>query len=247
MKTVVDLQNIYFRYDNEDFWILEDVNLTVKEGDYLIIVGPNGGGKTTLIKVMLGLLSPTKGAVNLNIKHSEIGYLPQYISLKRDFPIKVRDVILLGLPKGKAFSNEYFDEIVNELKIGDLLHKKVSELSGGQLQRVLLARAVISRPGLLILDEPTSNIDPYGTFCFFSYLEKLNKDMTIVMVTHNLGLIMSGVKSVACVNRKLIFMNKPQINQEMIELMYGVHDQHSCHLGQYLHDEIAHISRGGVS
>ncbi len=246
MEKLIEVRDLYFKYNNEEFWTLENINLSVKKGDYLIILGPNGGGKTTLLKLMLGLLTPNKGTVSLNIERNKVGYLPQYITIKRDFPITVKNVIILGLAKGQKISQEFFGEVVEELKLGDLLEKKISDLSGGQLQRVLLARAVISQPELLILDEPTSNIDPYGTFCFFSYLEKLNGKMTIIMVTHNLGLIMSGAKSVACVNKNLIYMDKPQINQEMIDLMYGIHDAHSCHLGQYLKDEMKHISQGGV-
>lgn len=246
MEKLLEVKKLYFKYSNEEFWTLENIDLTVKKGDYLIILGPNGGGKTTLLKLILGLLTPNSGEVHLGVGRSKIGYLPQYITIKRDFPITVENVIMLGVAKGRVVLKHFFDEIVEELKLGDLLKKRISDLSGGQLQRVLLARAVISQPELLILDEPTSNIDPFGTFCFFSYLEKLNNKMTIIMVTHNLGLIMSGAKSVACVNKNLIYLDKPQINQDMIDLMYGIHDAHSCHLGQYLKDEMKHIAQGNV-
>jgi zinc transport system ATP-binding protein len=246
MESLIEVKDLYFKYNNEEFWTLEDINFKVNRGDYLVIIGPNGGGKTTLLKLILGLISPEKGKVNLNVDRSKIGYLPQYLNIKRDFPITVKNAIMYGLPKDRPVSREDYLEIIDELKLSDLLEKKVSDLSGGQLQRVLLARAVVSQPELLILDEPTSNIDPYGTFCFFSYLEKLNDKMTILMVTHNLGLIMSGVKSVACVNRRLLYLDKPQINHDMIDLMYGMHDSHSCQLGKYLHDEIKHIM-GGIN
>ncbi|MCA1926787.1 MAG: ATP-binding cassette domain-containing protein [Calditerrivibrio sp.] len=256
MKNIVEIKNLSYKYPNEDDFALKDINITLSDKDYIVILGPNGGGKTTLLKLILGILKPTEGSVNIKGKlpeesYSSIGYVPQQINVKREFPITVRKVISLGL-KGDVSKHrleEKLESIVNELKLNDLLDKRVSELSGGQLQRVYLARAIISDPEILILDEPTSNIDPYGTFCFFSYLEKLNERMTIITVSHNLNIVTSGAKSVACVNKILLFNDKPVITKEMLGLMYGLHDAHSCHFGHYLEEEIEHIqhSMGGQS
>ncbi|MCX8085225.1 MAG: metal ABC transporter ATP-binding protein [Calditerrivibrio sp.] len=242
---MIKIENLYFKYPGENQWTLEDVSIEVREKDYLIIIGPNGGGKTTLLKLILGILKPNKGYIHFNRSLFKIGYVPQQISTKKSFPITVKKTITLGVKNCSNLSN--LEQIVLELNIQDILDKKISELSGGQLQRVLLARALISEPDLLILDEPTSNVDPYGTFCFFSYLEQLNKKMTIILVTHNLGLVTSGAKSVACVNKKLIYLNSPNINNDMINLMYGIHDSHLCNLNRYLNEEISHITNRGTN
>lgn len=256
MQHIVEIKNLSYKYPNEDDFALQNINLNIPYKDYIIILGPNGGGKTTLLKIILGILKPLEGSVKIKghlpeYSYSLIGYLPQQINVKREFPITVKKVISLGL-KGyipKHILEEKLDSVSNELKLNDLLNKRVSELSGGQLQRVYLARAIISEPEILILDEPTANIDPHGTFCFFSYLEKLNEKMTIIAVSHNLNIITSGAKSVACVNKILLHNDKPVISKEMSGLLYGLHDSHHCHFGHYIEEEIEHMqhSIGGNS
>ena len=250
---VIEIKNLCFAYDSKE--ILHNVNLTVREKEYLAIIGPNGGGKTTLLKLMLGLLKPNHGSIKVfgepPEKHmSSIGYVPQQISVKQGFPISVINTVLMGLVKknkyGFFYSKEDKEKAVEALKTVEMemfANKKISALSGGQRQRVFLARALVSNPKLLILDEPTSNIDPHGTFCFFSFLEKLSKIMTIIVVSHDLNLIASKIYSLACVNKKLIYNSEAILTDEMMELLYGTHDTHSCSVGAYLSEKIYNNKR----
>ena len=247
---VVEIKNLCFAYNGKE--VLHNINLTVKEKEYLAIIGPNGGGKTTLLKLILGLLKPNHGEIKVFGKspgthtHS-IGYVPQQITVKKGFPISVSDTVLMGLTTSKKIGffhsksdKEKAVEALKTVEMEDFAHKRISDLSGGQKQRVFLARALISNPKLLILDEPTSNIDPHGTFCFFTFLEELSKKMTIIVVSHDLNLTASKIYSLACVNKKLIYNPEPVLTDEMMELLYGTHNVHSCSVGAYLAEKTHH-------
>lgn len=232
--------------------MLENVNLELYDKDYLIIVGPNGGGKTTLVKLILGILKPFEGEIKIFGKPPKealdlIGYVPQKMNAKIDFPLKVIDIVLLGLKQktGRFFHSSKdlskAEGALEKVEMLDMKNRKLSELSGGQIQRVYLARGIVADPLLLILDEPTSNIDPYGTFCFFSLLEEINKTKPIIMVTHNLNLLASKINKIACVNKYLLFNDKPVLTRQMMEVMYGVHDEHLCSIGSYVSEEIKHL------
>lgn len=248
---ILEIKDLYFSYNSST--VLENINLTVCKNDFLMIVGPNGGGKTTLLKLIIGLLKPQKGIIKVFDKNpcdmlSQIGYVPQKVNAKIDFPLRVIDAVLMGINKS-FFSFKYSKtdikkacSVLESVEMIDFKDKKMNELSGGQIQRVYLARALISDPALLILDEPTSNIDPYGSFCFFTMLEKLNETKTIIMVTHNLNLLATKITSVACINKYLLYNNKPELTREMMEMMYGIHDEHTCSIGAYVSEEINHLS-----
>jgi zinc transport system ATP-binding protein len=253
-EEIVSVSGVYFSY-NGDF-VLENVNLKVKEKDFLMIVGPNGGGKTTLVKMLLGILKPAKGEVKVFGTSPEnvldkIGYVPQKMNNVNDMPLTVLECVLTGLKSGffkiRYTKNEIkkAEYVLSRVEMDKFKDKKMSELSGGQVQRVYLARALISSPELLILDEPTSNIDPYGSFCFFTTLEEINKEKTIIMVTHNLNLLATKINSVACVNKYLLYNDKPELTKEMMEIMYGIHDEHYCSMGAYVAEEIKHLTKCG--
>lgn len=250
-KYIVNVKNVYFSYNNGAY-VLENVNLNVKERDFLMVVGPNGGGKTTLVKLLLGILKPSYGEIKIfdqspaNVL-DRIGYVPQKTNNKNELPLSVIECTLLGL-QSRFFKFSYSkneikkaEDLLEQLEMLEFKDKKMSELSGGQVQRVYLARALISNPELLILDEPTSNIDPFGSFCLFTLLEKINVEKTIIMVTHNLNLLATKINSVACVNRYLLYNDKPELTKEMMEIMYGVHDEHTCSIGAYVSEEIDHL------
>jgi len=238
-NVIVELKNVYYTYGGD--WALENINLSIHHGDFLAIFGPNGGGKTTLLKLILGLLKPNKGKILYNFKKKgrPIGYLPQ-TQFKEDFPIKVIDLVLMGLITKKSwgfwFSKREKQKAEEVLDIVDMLKYKnypIKDLSGGQLQRVYLARALVSDPELLILDEPTSNIDPKAKFCLYDFLEKLNSDITLVMVSHDLSLSVTKINKIACVNKRLILSPVVGFNQEMLSLIIGEHLNHSCPVAPY--------------
>ena len=228
---VIELKDVGFSFDSAP--VLRDVNLTILQGDFVAIIGPNGGGKTTLVKIILGLLKPQKGKVRLlgsppEKSSKRAGYMPQYATGEKDFPIRVIDVVLLGL-MGVTGCGPFFkkDERRRAEKALDLVgmlsfaQKRVNELSGGQLQRTLLARALVSDPEILFLDEPMANIDIGGQTKLFDLLGKLNEEMTIVFVTHDVGLLSRHVKSVVCVNQTVFFHPSAQITPEMATMMMG--------------------------
>jgi zinc transport system ATP-binding protein len=230
---VIKLENVSFSYDGLP--VLEDVNLTVDERDFLAIVGPNAGGKTTLLKLVLGLLKPTNGNIHV-FGHSpekdrdHIGYMPQHASLDLLFPVSVLDVVLMGrLGSANRFGfyrKEDYDAAVEALKrveMEEIRNRPFSSLSGGQQQRVLIARALASNPRLLLLDEPTANIDVAVETELFEILHELNETITIVLVTHDLGFVSWYVKSVACVNRRVVVHPTSEITGEMINEIYGAH------------------------
>ena len=228
---VVELENVCFAYDGLS--VLEDVNLRVDERDFLSIVGPNAGGKTTLLKLILGLLKPTKGSVRIfgqpvSKVRPRIGYMPQHTSLDPLFPVSVSDVVLMGrLGNGKRFGFYGKDDraaaadVLDKLGLYDVRRRAFSALSGGQRQRVLIARALVSKPELLLLDEPTTNVDAAIEEELFATLKKLNKQMTIALVTHDLGFVSNYVRTVACVNRRVKMHPTSEITGEMINEMYG--------------------------
>jgi len=236
--SIIEINNLDFAYDGET--VLEAVNLRVKEQDFLAIIGPNGGGKTTLVKLMLGLLTPFRGSIQVNGKSPEkaassIGYVPQNVYMNQRFPISAFDVVLMGAfdPKkrfrrDKAQNRKAAFETLDRLEMGNYADKKIGELSGGQRQRVMIARALVSNPELLLLDEPTASIDTKGQAEFYELLAKLNKEITILVVSHDLLVISRYVNSVACVNKWLHYHDQAEITGDMLEAMYSCTVEEAC-------------------
>lgn len=212
MESIVSLSNVTVRYD--DYVAIERVNLEIFADDFICIIGPNGGGKTTLIKAILGTI-PYSGEVNIapslfNGNKRLIGYLPQHSTFDRNFPISVLEVVMSGLQSERGFSTKYSREdrekamqLLDKVGIASVAERQIGEVSGGQLQRALLCRAVISEPKLLILDEPTNFIDKQFERELYDILQQLNQRMAIVMVSHEVNNISPAVKSIVCVNRTL--------------------------------------------
>ena len=208
-QPVIRVRDLSFSYGSHE--VLKEINLTVYEGDYIAIIGPNGGGKTTFTKLLLGLLTPTKGEITIFCKtvfdaRQEIGYLPQYINFNMDMPINVFDIVLQGrLTPNKLFYSHEDKQIalvqLEKMRIGDLKERKIKELSGGQRQRVLLARALAKQPRILILAEPTASIDPEGQKDIYDLLKKL--PLTKIIVSHDIQVLFEGVNRVAHINKTL--------------------------------------------
>ena len=235
---IVEMNNVSFAFNGEP--ALEDVNLQICQGDFMAMIGPNGGGKTTLLKLMLGLLKPDKGTVRVAGQSSQkastsIGYVPQDVHINRSFPITALEVVLMGkLAPKKRWARKTESNrrealaALERLEMAPLAEKKIGALSGGQCQRVFIARALVTQPQLLLLDEPTANIDTKGQAELFELLKDLNRDVTIVVVSHDLLAVSRYVKSVACVNRVLHYHNQAEITGEMLETMYPCTADDTC-------------------
>jgi zinc transport system ATP-binding protein len=227
---VISLRQVWAGYDRNI--VLEDINLSVKERDFVGIIGPNGGGKTTLLKILLGLLPPMRGEVRLlgqkpQIGRRKVGYVPQLMDCDRDFPIEVWDVVQMGrLGKNrllKPYNVKDEEKVVEALRQVDLLdfrHRTIGDLSGGQRQRVYIARALACDPQILILDEPTASVDSSMQTSIFSLLEQLNAWMTILIISHDVGAIARHVKTVGCLNRHLHYHGEKLLTAEMLEATY---------------------------
>jgi zinc transport system ATP-binding protein len=228
MTRLLEIRSLSVSYGSD--MVLEDVNLNVGEGDFIGIIGPNGGGKTTLLKVILGLLQPDRGKIEYGEILSDsnrIGYLPQMSTGDINYPVTVKDIILSGLMiKKKAFTRmaasekEKADKVMGEMGLKNMADLSLSELSGGELQRVMLGRAIIGDPGLLLLDEPDNFVDTSFQEDFYEKLKELNNRMAILMVSHDIGTISTHIKSFACVNRFLHYHPSSEITQEDLQT-YG--------------------------
>lgn len=227
---IIEIKDLQFAYNRQP--VLQDVNLAIEPGDFTAMIGPNGGGKTTLIKLMVGLLQPQSGSIRIlgqsvDKASHHIGYVPQDTSINRSFPISALDVVLMGKlgpvhrwkHNRKAEHREAL-QILEKLGMADFAQRKIGELSGGQRQRVMIARALVTNPDLLLLDEPTANVDSEGQGDLYRLLKDLNREVTILVVSHEWIVISTYVKSIACVNRQLHFHNHPEINDEMMQTMY---------------------------
>ncbi len=241
MAFIFEMHSVSASYDTKV--VLEEVDFSVDENDFIGVIGPNGGGKTTLLRIILGLLKPSAGEIRFNpdLPHTErIGYLPQISTGDVNFPVSVTDVILSGMMiRKRIFSRMSADDkekagrIVEELGLSGLEKKSLSELSGGQIQRVLLGRAIIGDPSLLLLDEPGNFVDSSFESDFYEKLKELNKRMAILMVSHDIGMISSHVKSFACVNRKLHYHPSSEISNDQL-LAYG------CPIQLITHGDVPH-------
>jgi len=229
-REVIAIRNLWAGYDREQ--VLEDINLTVYEGDFIGLIGPNGGGKTTLIRVLLGLLPPTRGEVRIMGRpvqegRREVGYVPQVVEFDRAFPISVWDVTRMGRLGQRRLLQRYTPEddacvaeALRQVEMFDLRRRPIGELSGGQRQRVYIARALATRPKILLLDEPTSSVDPQVSSDIYELLWELNEQVTILLISHDMGAISSYVKTVGCLNRRLFYHGGQEITAEMLELAY---------------------------
>lgn len=215
MGTVISVENLSVSYGN--IGALSDVNFKVEKGEFLGIIGPNGGGKTTLLSTLLGLITPEKGS--FKVFDNNIGYVPQTVSVDRRFPITVKEAVLIAfldkrLNPFKKFTLKQEEQAIESLKDVMLSHKAdnlISELSGGEFQRMLIARALVNNPDILLLDEPTSNIDTSSTEEIYNLLIKLNqKGKTIIMVTHDLQRISSLFSRILFVNQTVLYSGAPQ-------------------------------------
>ena len=236
--SIVKIKDLWFTYNGQT--VLEDVSLDIRHGDFIAMIGPNGGGKTTLLKLMLGLLKPRKGSIRVLGDTTEkashhIGYVSQDVHINRSFPITSIDVVLMGKlgPNkrwGRSAAQDHREalEALERMEIEAFADSKIGELSGGQRQRVFIARALVTKPKVLLLDEPTASIDPKGQAEFYGLLKELNKDITILVVSHDLVAISIYVKSVACVNKRLHYHHQAEITGEMLEEMYPCVEEGTC-------------------
>ena len=229
-REVISIRHLWAGYEHEQ--VLEDINLSVYELDFVGLIGPNGGGKTTLIKVLLGLLPAARGEVRVMGKpvregRRYIGYVPQVVQLDRDFPISVWDVVRMGRLGRRRLLRRYTGEddaivaqALRQVEMLDLRGSPIGELSGGQRQRVYIARALATQPKLLLLDEPTSSVDPRVSANIYDLLRELNERTTILLISHDMGAISAYVKTVGCLNRRLFYHGEGQITPEMLDLTY---------------------------
>lgn len=237
MSPLLNLTNVSVGYENKD--VLQKVNLTVHASDFVGIIGPNGGGKTTLLKVILGLLTPSDGSVYMK-PGVRVGYLPQINSIDKKFPITVQEVVLSGRFNSSTWWRKASKQQLN--KMNELLdyvgmtsyrHKAIGELSGGQMQRVFLCRALISQPQLLILDEPSTYVDKQFEASLYQLLSELNKEMAVILVSHDVGTITSIVKTIACVNGGLHYHPSNTITDEQLKV-------YNCPIELVSHGHVPH-------
>ncbi len=230
-KSILRIEDMWAGYDGEA--VLEDIQFEMFTGDYVGIIGPNGGGKTTLIKVILGLLPVMRGSVSVLGQspvqaRDRLGYVPQVSRTDRDFPISVWDVVRMGREKAgflgvrslSAQDKQAIERALGQADVLDLAKRSFNELSGGQRQRVLIARALVTNPEILVLDEPTANVDGQSTARLYDLLAELNQSLSILLVSHDLMAISTHVKTIACVNRKMVYHNEKVLTQEMMDLGY---------------------------
>ncbi len=237
-QPVIELSKVSFKYGGQV--TLDDVALTINEGDFTALIGPNGGGKTTLLKIILGLLQPYRGEVHVMGKtpgeaSSCIGYVPQNVHLNTSFPVTVLDVVLMGrIHPGRLFRrNSEKDrhealQALEKMEIADLADHRIGKLSGGQRQRVFISRALVTDPRLLLLDEPTASIDARGQEDFFRLLSQLNETITILVVSHDFYSITPYLKSVACVNRRLHYHMQTPGPDDALDLAFRCTVEDAC-------------------
>lgn len=247
---IIVIKNLSFAYE-QGTPVLENVNLTFSELETACIVGPNGGGKSTLLYLILGLIKPTGGQITVFGSSPEkarmkIGYMPQFSNLDSDFPVNVMDVVLMGRLSRNFFGRYSAEdrkiaiEAMEEMSVANLARRPFSELSGGQRQRVLIARALACRPQLLLLDEPTANVDPCIQEQFYETMKTLNKRMSILMVSHDLGFVSQRIDSVICVNRKVQVHPTNTLSGDIMRDIYGydvsmIRHDHRCSAGGHTH------------
>ena len=218
---IINIEHLDFAY--RDALVLEDASLKIRKGEFIGLFGPNGGGKTTLLQLIMGFLSPKRGKISIfghspKMMRKHIGYVPQHMRFDRSFPISVLEVVLLGclskLSRWGSFSADAKDRAREALEKVELSHKAsvpFGTLSGGEAQRVLIARSIIDEPQLLLLDEPTASVDPHAEQVIYRLLLELNKTMTILMVSHDLQTIVDKVKRFVCVHRRVTEFETKQV------------------------------------
>jgi zinc transport system ATP-binding protein len=224
----VEMENISFKMNGRP--ILENINFSINDRDFIAIIGPNGGGKTTLIKIILGLSKPNTGTVRVfgrsPPKSSDlIGYLPQHVSFDPDFPINVFETVMSGRYHGifKSYTNSDREQVLNvleEVEMLDMKNRQISQLSGGQMQRVFIARALVREPRLLLLDEPMASIDPEMQSSFYPLLARLREKMAIILVSHDVGAVASHVDSIICLNQRLYYHGPVENAADSLEEVY---------------------------
>jgi len=228
----LEIKNLCVKYGNNQ--VLENIDLEIEDKHFLGIIGPNGGGKSTLLKTIVGLIDYNKGSVKIYGKkpanlNGILGYVPQVSQFDKDFPINVEEVILSGVLKGKLkifkkYTSKNYkraEKIMKKLDIYNFKKRQIGQLSGGQLQKVLLGRALMTEPKMLLLDEPTASIDSSSTTQIYELLNELNKEMTIIIVSHNMEAVASYLDSVACLNKRLYHHHEKQLDSETVKNVYG--------------------------
>lgn len=228
MEETIRFADVSFGYTRTK--VLEKASFSINEGDFVSIIGPNGGGKTTLAKLMLGLLVPEKGTVTVygdnpvKMRHW-IGYVPQYSLFDPNFPVSVQEVVLMGIMKKNKFfytkeERRIAAKTIEEVGLSSVRNNSFSDLSGGQRQRVLIARAIASKPKVLLMDEPTASVDAAIEKKISTLLAQLSKTMTIILITHDLGFVSNLVSKIICVNREVNIHPASDLTKEHLDNLY---------------------------
>lgn len=224
----IELTDVSFSYNGQP--ILKDINFQLEENEFIAIIGPNGGGKSTLLKIVLGLLKPDTGLVRVfGRKPSKardlVGYLPQHSHFDPDFPIDVFDTVMMGRYHGLFKNYTKKDEgivlqALQDVDMEEFKDRQISRLSGGQMQRVLIARALAREPKLLLMDEPMASIDPEMQNTFYQLISQLKDKMALVLVSHDVGTVSMHVDKIACLNQKLFYHGPAEEAEEGLEEIY---------------------------
>ena len=232
------------------YHLIENITFSVEEGSIVAIIGPNGAGKTTLIKAILGLIPYSAGSISLfgrplkgNNSHINVGYVPQRLDFDRTFPLTVSELLSFTVPPIHPFyfykrrgKNKHIRQLLEVVGVQNLTDRSIGKLSGGELQRVMIAKAIANNPKILFLDEPSSGVDIEGQEKFYDLIMRLNREkgLTVILISHDLNIVYRFADNVLCLNRKLVCTGKPReaLTDEVIKSVYGEMMGayiHSCH------------------